>query len=110
MISGLPKTKGPPLGAVLVKLYVSGLSQAGGRKETRGAQVCGVGEVEAARARRRGLPAGDQDAQEMTDSRPGTERGHRASSPSGQGRLPSHPHPEPPSADATCKRDEEMLR
>lgn len=34
---------------------------------------------------------------------------HRAR-PSGQGRCPSPPHTRPPSADATCERNEKILR
>lgn len=46
--------------------------------------------MEAAQERRRGLPAGDQNAQEMTHSRPGTGRGHRL--PAHQGGGGAHPH------------------
>lgn len=52
--------------------------------------------MEAAREKRRGLPAGDQDAQEMTHSRPGIGQGHRL--PARQGGGGAHPHltPDPP--------------
>lgn len=49
-----------------------GLCQAGEGRRPKGTQPGEREKVEAAGKRRRGLPAGDQDAQEMTDSRLGT--------------------------------------
>lgn len=110
MVSGLVGTKGLPPGAVLVKPCVSGsprgLSQAGRRKETRGAQVWGRGGEGS--MRKKGGPScwgpgcsGNDRQQAWHRARP------RAPSPSGRGWPP--PHRNPPSADATCEPNEKML-
>lgn len=102
MVSGLVGTKGLPPGAVLVKPCVSGsprgLSQAGRRKETRGAQVWGRGGEGS--MRKKGGPScwgpgcsGNDRQQAWHRARP------RAPSPSGRGWPPPHrtpPLPTPP--------------
>ena len=109
MVSGLVRTKGPPLGAVPVKLCVSGsprgLSQAGRRKQTTGAQVWGRGGEGS--TRKKGGPScwgpgcsGNDRQQAWHRARP------RAPSPSGRGWPPPH---HTPSADATCEPNEKML-
>lgn len=85
---------------MLVKLCLSDSKRTvpgwGQGRRQEGAQVWGREKVEAARERRRGLPAGDQDGQEMTDSRPGTGQGHRLLAHQGRGSAHPHPHTVPP--------------
>lgn len=66
-----------------------------GGQEVRGCTGEGHGEGGGSMGERGDIPAGDQDAQEMTGSRPGTGRGHRLPAPQGREGLLSPRHQAP---------------